>query len=152
MYSDQKTLNSRICKNPIRESLWKGLVFHDRSTKEARSLVSSCNLTSRISLELREDRTVHNEHPTVWQKDNRRRCYHRLIAVAEPGIRLGILEPAATVSSAKGSAERRAPATIGEDEAKHGKHHQQGGHPLALLSGREGWTTGDAYTDADAKS
>lgn len=86
-------------------------------------LISSCNLTSGIGLELREDCAVHNEHPTVRQEDDCRRGDHRLIAVAESGVRLGILESAATVAPAQRPAERRAPAAIREDEAQNRQHH-----------------------------
>lgn len=108
------------------------------------------NFTCRIGLELCEYRTVDDEHSAMRQENDRRRCNHRLIAAAESRIRFGVLQTTATMSSAQGPAERRAPAAISEDEAENGEHHQEGSHPLTLLSGREGRPAGDAYADAES--
>ena len=95
------------------------------------------------------------------QQYNRRRGEHRLIRIAgrrvmsgraraeTTGLAVRVLEAAAAVPAAERPAERRAPAAVGEDEAEHGEHDEEGGYALALLGHRvgAGRPTGKAHPE-----
>lgn len=108
------------------------------------------NLTCRIGLELREYRAVDHEHPAVRQEDDRRRRHHSLIAATEPRIRLWILQTTAAMPPAQRPTEGCAPAAVREDETENDEHRQEGGHPLTLLSGREGRSASDPNANPES--
>lgn len=103
-------------------------------------------------MELSENRAIDDKHSAMRQEDDRRRCYHSLVAATESWIRIGIFQATATMPSAQGSTEGRTPTNIREEEAQNGQYHHKGGHSLTLLGGREGRSADDvgAAGDGDA--